>query len=738
MNYACEACRSSKIKCQSGPQPGICKRCSEFKRECVFRTAPRTRRPKGVRPDTEEPLPPLPGPSKTFSIDFTMPAADDLPDDFEDLRERHERYIEDLVPSGEQEDADDDAAVLSPSVGGRAFSFNDLSMPTPSPAVAAAAASSSSRSSTAPAPASSRPVSSLGIKPQFNLDSAARLLASFRAMLPHCPCVALPEGDAADVRSMARDVPFVLLAVLAVTSCSASLQNHNLYDEEFRKILGLKFVAGGERSLELLQGLLIYCSWYPFHLRPKNKQLLQYLRMAVDMVHDLELDEAIDTNLAAEPPESKQARFQGIRAYLACFYILSVHSWGMSKPSSLDYTPWMARCCDILEACSDLEQDHVLVWLVRIQYIQHELWKLHRARNKRPDANDQNEQHRQLLRMGLETQLRDFQAGIPGHLSTTPSILIASLCVDVYVLAAPLMQATRPRREESGDPPTDSADRLQAAAYTVRAVLDYVASLPGEQLGRFSGPDMARLIVLVIVAYRLSFPVPTCPGFDHARGRQVLELSAILGRMSATGEEESDGGVGAGVGAGAEKEAAGGGNSSRTGKSGAGTSKKKIDVVTAMRVVLGSVKAKFDRKSAELEAAAAAEESSRRARMCPMFDGSLDQYLPLWEGQQQQQQGDSSFAGSSSSYATSLHSGSSSKAPMMAAAGGSVLLPSATTVGGGGSLYPQPAASKPVFHDLWATMTLGWATDADMGLQQQISGTAGVGDVGEYGDLLGL
>lgn len=190
-----------------------------------------------------------------------MPAADDLPDDFEDLRERHERYIEDLVPSGEQEDADDDAAVLSPSVGGRAFSFNDLSMPTPSPAVAAAAASSSSRSSTAPAPASSRPVSSLGIKPQFNLDSAARLLASFRAMLPHCPCVALPEGDAADVRSMARDVPFVLLAVLAVTSCSASLQNHNLYDEEFRKILGLKFVAGGERSLELLQGLLIYCSW---------------------------------------------------------------------------------------------------------------------------------------------------------------------------------------------------------------------------------------------------------------------------------------------------------------------------------------------------------------------------------------------------------------------------------------------------------------------------------------------
>ena len=99
----------------------------------------------------------------------------------------------------------------------------------------------------------------LGIKPQFNLDSAAKLLESFREMLPHMPCLVLPEN--LDVRLLARKSPFVLLAILAVTSCSSSLQGHSLYDEEFRKVLGLKFVAGGERSLELLQGILIYCAW---------------------------------------------------------------------------------------------------------------------------------------------------------------------------------------------------------------------------------------------------------------------------------------------------------------------------------------------------------------------------------------------------------------------------------------------------------------------------------------------
>jgi hypothetical protein len=60
---------------------------------------------------------------------------------------------------------------------------------------------------------------------------------------------------------MAQTRPFVLLAILAATSGLQSLYGHNLYDEEFRKILALKFVAGGERSLELLQGLLIYCAW---------------------------------------------------------------------------------------------------------------------------------------------------------------------------------------------------------------------------------------------------------------------------------------------------------------------------------------------------------------------------------------------------------------------------------------------------------------------------------------------
>lgn len=165
-----------------------------------------------------------------------MPAEEEPSGNFDELREQHERYIDDLVPSTDEEDS-----VMSSSAGAT-FSFGSL--PTPSSTASSGGV---------------RPLVNLGIKPQFNLDSAEKLLQTFRRMLSCCPFIVL--DDSADVRSMARDSPFILLAVLAATSSSTSLQGYSLYDEEFRKVLGLKFVTGGERTLELLQGILVYCSW---------------------------------------------------------------------------------------------------------------------------------------------------------------------------------------------------------------------------------------------------------------------------------------------------------------------------------------------------------------------------------------------------------------------------------------------------------------------------------------------
>jgi hypothetical protein len=226
-----------------------------------------------------------------------MAAADDIADSFETLRLNHETAIDQLVPhiSEGEDDGDDDygwadydydglemqvdydwldvasgaGSVLSHAsslpVGASALSTPPSSVVTSSLGQGGGVSSQSqsqgegSGSKQQQQP-KSRMLTSLGLQPQFNLDSAGKLLSTFReVMLSHFHCVVVREEDT--VASMAKERPFVLLAVLAAASGSRTLQGHSLYDEEFRKILGLKFVAGGERSVELLQGLVVYIAW---------------------------------------------------------------------------------------------------------------------------------------------------------------------------------------------------------------------------------------------------------------------------------------------------------------------------------------------------------------------------------------------------------------------------------------------------------------------------------------------
>lgn len=155
---------------------------------------------------------------------------------FDALRDAHGAFIDDLVPEDDPDGGGDAHKASSSTSGAGTFSASTTS-------------------------AGSRSVHGLSrIQPQFNLDSATSLLHSFRDdMLPYFPVIALPPD--ATVPSLAKEKPFVLLAILAAASGGRSMQGHSLYDEEFRKVLGLKFVSGGERSLELLVGLQIYCAW---------------------------------------------------------------------------------------------------------------------------------------------------------------------------------------------------------------------------------------------------------------------------------------------------------------------------------------------------------------------------------------------------------------------------------------------------------------------------------------------
>lgn len=89
-------------------------------------------------------------------------------------------------------------------------------------------------------------------------NQAERLLLAFRKKAPFFPYVYIPPE--ATIPSLSRSSPFLLLAILTVASSPDSELHHQM-DHEFRRVLSSKVIVEGQKSLDFLQGMLVYIAW---------------------------------------------------------------------------------------------------------------------------------------------------------------------------------------------------------------------------------------------------------------------------------------------------------------------------------------------------------------------------------------------------------------------------------------------------------------------------------------------
>ncbi|KAK0733827.1 hypothetical protein B0T26DRAFT_670190 [Lasiosphaeria miniovina] len=677
---ACEACRAAKVKCQgSVHQLGICKRCLDSKRECIFKTGPRTRRPRQPRrtnssssqqqqllsqeQQQQRPhMPPLPGPSKTFTIDVHMPEDVEVAINMEELRLNHEGFIERLVPESLFQDDHTDyypqgqyhdfetntEARLSGSGGSVASHASSLPLgasalstppnsfiPSSSRTTGDGGSGSGSGGGGGSGGAKMRTLASLGLQPQFNLDSAAGLLAMFRdVMLDNFPCVLISTD--ATVAGFAKDRPFLLLSVLSAASSSRTIHGHSLYDEEFRKILGLKFVAGGDRSIELLQGLNVYVAWYPFHLRPKNKQAFQYIRMIVDIVTDLELDQDPGTDKVGVAPSSE--RLSEIRTYLASYYLASSFSSCWARTRTMGYTNYTAKCCDIIEAHGNGRGDVNLAWQARLLRIVEETNELRSIKKGRTQSDQQIE----LMMKGMESQLAEWEAKMSPEVASTISIRVAFSFARIFLAGAGLLMTGSPKAQKTVSVTFHTEPhRLVSIIPALISIWDYILGLSPAELSSCTGIHWCIYILTIIFGFRLSFPLPVCPDWDDAEARRQLRFGEYIDRFCRIGIAVQDGNTKAGKKVDSEE---------------AGKSKApQMDALAASRVVLDVVRTKYHNRVARVErpptepasltaeqqaAFAAAHPGFASSNMqvdstvggCPMFDGSLETNYPqFWD-----------------------------------------------------------------------------------------------------------
>ncbi|WAO90263.1 Hypothetical protein NCS54_00768300 [Fusarium falciforme] len=489
---ACEHCRAARIKCQASEKPGVCERCLALKRECISRTRPRPRRweRKWGTGDT--------GPSTqstaTFSINYTVPGKADFTDNLQTLREMHDQALDAVL---DEEDAVDSLQSASQSASPRSLT--------------------------------SQPhlISDIWRQPLFDMASAESLLNTFKSMIDYLPFIVFP--DDCNVSYLAATKPFLLLSILTVASGSQMVQKHALYDDEFRKALGLKYVSGGEKSLELLQGVLIYCAWYPFHLRPKNGQLVQCLRIAADLIHDLDLDQEL---LTMPDPLGRQVtgnELDKIRACLTYLYLVSTYIvvWRGERDLPTNHPTWASTAIDTLQHNAQVDGDYTLVALVRQS-------NLFSDASKVINKEGQTVENSRLVLADLEQQRQELQQSMDNLTMGSGATRMQAMFIDVFLdcgslLAFPVAK-TFLSAKTSCFPPQIS--NMCSATKKIRNFLDYVSELEDSSLLSFTVNDWTRFIVILTLSFRLSFPLSLCPDFDSASARSELQLDQFLSKMS--------------------------------------------------------------------------------------------------------------------------------------------------------------------------------------------------------------
>lgn len=116
----------------------------------------------------------------------------------------------------------------------------------------------------------------------------------------------------ADPQTLRQKQPFLFHAILAVTSHETPRIQYLLGDELRRQIALI--IEHSRKSLEILQGLLVYAAWYHPFYHPMNQQIAIIIQLCVAYVQDLGFSSNQKQKKADDP-------LPGKRAFLGTYFL---------------------------------------------------------------------------------------------------------------------------------------------------------------------------------------------------------------------------------------------------------------------------------------------------------------------------------------------------------------------------------------------------------------------------------
>ncbi|WPH02653.1 Hypothetical protein R9X50_00551800 [Acrodontium crateriforme] len=392
---ACTHCRSQKVRCiPDESNPDICQRCVRAGRPCVF--TPLLKRKQRKRTDT-----------RVAELEREMHRMRDL------LKAKRKAMKgEDSSPEHDR------ASTSSPShsIPCMSFSENELDAPyremepvIQQSVVGATAAGTSfaeldkmsaqsSMREDFPLP-DGRDVVDAGL---LSMATARQLVETYKTFLfPHSPLVVIPDSISAD--ELRRWKPTLFLAIIAAAATKEHPDLSAILDKQILRVYAMRSLVNSEKSLELVQALLISSLWY--HPPAKYGQLkyYEYIHMAATMAMDIGIgshavqprsrfgrrpnsptsmihpvEDSPDPNLSMAPRPCTTtldtASVESRRTFLGCYVICAGISISMRRPNMLRASSYIRDCVSHLEQAPEiLASDHILLKWAKLMMIGEEI-----------------------------------------------------------------------------------------------------------------------------------------------------------------------------------------------------------------------------------------------------------------------------------------------------------------------------------------------------------------------------
>ncbi|KAF4998285.1 hypothetical protein FGRMN_3334 [Fusarium graminum] len=359
-----------------------------------------------------------------------------------------------------------------------------------------------------------------------------------RDYVPNFPFVPVPEHITShELYSESSLLFWTILAVVSPLEEKVQL-GFKLW---FRRYLAEHVIVQQEKTLDILQSILIYLGWNDFHFYGEL-QVTNIVQMAIGLVIDLRLDKHSGfllggpktllgdawTSMGRPCPKAKTDQMPADkRAVLGVYHITNL------KSTILNWSAHLSQCCDTLAENREYESDLYLVSLVRMQHM------ADRGFSVIPpiDLFDPSPPAFQAVTaMALDTvhrELKTFFELQPDRIRSTPGFKVHyhSLLVRLYEPILAMRPASLSTPETPLSEPFQRSEYLWKCLESICDALEYYSALPAAQ---FSILPVTVSCVLAFVTVTASRTVlgETSSDWDVKSARRRLQFQTILEKLS--------------------------------------------------------------------------------------------------------------------------------------------------------------------------------------------------------------